>query len=119
MPVDKEDSVLLVSVFRRNIPPSSSRVKEVQEHLDLLTLKIKVVLCSETSAVAHTQENGLLIYTAVRALKLYVICAGNLEVSVSFTDSTVAATVFCFCRMCIEPYAPVRTYQETRKLEET
>jgi hypothetical protein len=69
--------------------------------------------------VAHTQENGLLNYTAVRVWKLYVICAGNLEVSVSFTDSTVAAAVFCFCRMCIEPCAPVRAYQETRKLVET
>jgi hypothetical protein len=66
MPIDKEDSVLLASLFRRNKPPSSSRVKEVQEHLDLLALKIKVVLCFETSAVAHTQENGLLNYTAVR-----------------------------------------------------
>jgi len=61
-------------------------------------------------------ENGLLNYITVRALRLYVICAGNLEVSVSFTDSTAAAAVFCFCRVCIEPYAPVRTYQETRKL---
>jgi len=56
MPVGKEDSVLLASVFRRNIPPSSSRVKEVQEHLDPLTLKMKVVFCFETSAVAYTGE---------------------------------------------------------------
>jgi hypothetical protein len=65
-----------------------------------------------------TQKNELFKYTTMRSSGLDVICTGNLEVSFSLTDSIVAAAVCCFCRMCIEPYAPVRTYQETRKLAE-
>jgi hypothetical protein len=84
--------------------------QEFQEHLDLLAL-------DESSTLLRNVGTG--IYSTVRALRLYVICAGNLEVNVSFIDSTVAAAVFCFCRMCNEPYAPVRTYRETRKLVES